>query len=86
MQTQALTITAMEGPRTVNAALQALRAVSGVAEALSSPRADVVTIRFDQERTSLQEVRAALVAAGYETLGLNVPVGGEGSCCGSCGG
>lgn len=74
MRTQALTITATEGPRSIDAALQALRAVSGVTEANSSSRAaDVVTIRFDQERTSLQELSAALIAAGYDTLGPNIP-------------
>lgn len=86
MHIQALTITATEGPRTVDGALRALRAISGVAEAARTSRAGVVTIRFDQEQTSLQELRAALIAAGYDTLAMPVSIGGESSCCGSCGG
>lgn len=63
--------------------MDALRAVPGVdaVEAMSGER--VVEVRFDQNRTSPQELGAVLARSGYPQQAVRH---GGGSCCGSCGG
>jgi copper chaperone CopZ len=63
--------------------MDALRAVPGVdaVEAVSGER--VIEVRYDQHRTSEQEIGAVLVRAGHPTQPRRHA---GGSCCGSCGG
>lgn len=65
----------------VSTVLKALRALPGVngAEAISG--ANIVAVNFD-DRTSLQEMGAALARAGYPEKQRRH----AGGCCGSCGG
>lgn len=86
MQIQALKITSTEASSSVDGALRTLKAVPGVAEALASPREGVVTVRFDEDRTSPQELRATLRSAGYDTQALDAPAVSGHTCCGGCGG
>lgn len=67
----------------VTKVMDALRAVPGVdaVEAMSGER--VVEVRFDQNRTSPQELGAVLTRSGYPQQAARHAGGG---CCGSCGG
>jgi CCGSCS motif protein len=61
-----------------------LNSVKGVAKVAIGTASSRVDIAFDEEVTSIQEMRAILHQAGFE---VNQPAHGEaGMCCGSCGG
>lgn len=60
----------------------ALNAVKGVSRIAVSTTNGAVSVDFDDEVTSAQELRAALQRAG---LGVKRAHGEEGMCCGSCG-
>lgn len=61
-------------------AARALAAVKGVLKV--SAEAAAVNVEFDDDVTSLQELRATLQRAG---VSVKKPAHGEGMCCGSCG-
>lgn len=63
--------------------MDALRALPGVdaVEAVSGER--FVEVRYDQERTSVQEIGTVLARAGHPEQSRRHAGGG---CCGSCGG
>ena len=62
--------------------MDALRAVPGVDAVEAVSGGSSVEIRFDQDRTSVEELSAVLARSGYP-----VPVARTaGRCCGSCGG
>ncbi len=86
MQTQMLKIMGEKTPQAMQGATHALKNLSGVAEVIDSPSEGLVTVRFNQERTSIHELRATLLNAGYNSQALDAPASNEGSCCGGCGG
>lgn len=62
---------------------KALRAIDGVADAVTSDGASRIGIVYDSDSTSPQEIAAVLERAGYPLR--DKPKSG-GGCCGSCGG
>lgn len=62
---------------------RALNAVSGVSKVAIATASASVTVDYDDEATSPQELRAALQQAGF---GVKRAHGEAGMCCGSCGG
>ncbi len=79
-QMQLASILDLTGASTVCATLRALPGVESV-EAVSG--LDVVAVRFDQGRTSPQEMGQVLARVGYPERARH---GAGGSCCGGCGG
>jgi hypothetical protein len=67
----------------VNSVLNTLRAVPGVDAVEAAAGSDRVAVRFDEERTSLQELGATLARSGFPAPARRHAGGG---CCGGCGG
>ena len=64
-------------------AARVLNAVNGVNKVSITTASASVNIDFNEDVTSVQELRAALQNAGF---GLKKAHGEAGMCCGSCGG
>ncbi|HEY0843979.1 MAG TPA: heavy-metal-associated domain-containing protein [Noviherbaspirillum sp.] len=64
-------------------AAKALQAVNGVSKVAVSTADASISVNFDDEATSTQELRRSLQQAGFA---LKRPAHAEGMCCGSCGG
>ena len=62
--------------------MDALRALPGVEGVDAVSGESHVEVRFDQNRTSLQELGAVLARAGHPERKRHI----DGRCCGSCGG
>ena len=62
---------------------QALRGIAGVSDVGASEGTHRVSIAFDDDRTSPQEIAATLARAGHP---LREPAKAGGGCCGGCGG
>ena len=63
-------------------AARVLNAVNGVKKVAITTSNSSIEVGFDDETTSIQEVRTALQKAGF---GVKRAHGEEGMCCGSCG-
>jgi copper chaperone len=63
-------------------AAKVLNSIKGVSKVAITTATGTINVSFDDEITSLQEVRAALERAGF---GAKRSGHGEGMCCGSCG-
>jgi len=83
MKTETLTFAnALDEASAVEAA-RVLNAIKGVHKAAITTKTASIEISFDEDVTSLQEVRFALQNAG---IGVKRAAhGAEGMCCGSCG-
>jgi copper chaperone CopZ len=66
----------------VNSVLNALRAVPGVDAIEASAGSNRIAVRFDEGRTSVQELGAVLERSGFPAPQRRH----AGACCGSCGG
>jgi copper chaperone CopZ len=67
----------------VSTVLKAMRRLPGVDSVEAFPGFSTIDVRFDQDLTSLQEMRATLANVGHPEKTRRHA---EGSCCGSCGG
>lgn len=63
---------------------QILNALNGVSKVAITTTTSAVDISFDENITSMQELRTALKKSGFGTK--SIVHGEEGMCCGSCGG
>lgn len=82
MTTYSLRLASILDVAGVTRVLNALHAVPGVNAAEATPGQSVIDIRFDQDRTSVQELNSVLAKAGYPQTARHA----DGKCCGSCGG
>lgn len=76
----------MAGPINETSAQQAaavLQNIPGLAKIAISTTAGSIDVSYDDEQTSVQEMRALLQRAGFT---LKPGGHGQGGCCGSCGG
>lgn len=64
-------------------AAKALNGISGVSKVAIVTASASINVDFDDEVTSVQELRRALQQAGFA---LKRPAHAEGMCCGGCGG
>ena len=64
-------------------AARVLNSINGVSKVAITTRTGSISVSFDDESTSLQEVRRALQRAGFGVK--RAAHGEEGMCCGSCG-
>lgn len=83
MQTELLKITGMTCGGCVSSVTKALKAVSGVSDAKVSLSAGEATVQFDEGITSPEQLKSAVLQAGY---GLNATVSApgpksRGGCC-----
>lgn len=83
MKTENLSLSsALDETRAMDAA-RVLNSINGVRKVSITTATGMVNISFDDDITSLQEVRTALQKAGFGVKrGAH---GEEGMCCGSCG-
>lgn len=83
MKTENLSLSgALDETRAMEAA-RVLNTINGVSKVAITTVTGTVNVSFDDEITSLQEVRMALQKAGFAVKrGAH---GEEGMCCGSCG-
>jgi copper chaperone CopZ len=86
MQTEILKVRGISGEGCADTVSNALMAIKGVNDVTVSLALRNATVKFDEQVTSLQELTASLVRAGY---GIEAVTHGEaktGGCCGGCGG
>jgi copper chaperone CopZ len=84
MQTETMKLNGMTGEACADKINSALLAIKGVNEVTISLAGSRAAVQFDEDQTSLQELRTVLVRAGYgvETVEKKA----AGACCGGCGG
>ena len=83
MQSETLSLTEKLSDASASEAVRVLNGIPGVRKAAVASEA-AIAVDYDEELTSLQEVRTVLRKAGFS---IRVPQHGEeGMCCGSCGG
>lgn len=83
MKTENLSLSASLDQSSAMEAAAVLNAISGVSKVAITTATGSIDVSFDEDVTSLQELRAALQKAG---IGAKRRGHGEGMCCGSCGG
>ena len=85
MQTEVMTVRGMSGEACADKVASTLRAIAGVDDVAVSYAVGKATVRFDEDKTSTQELQASLARAGYRVA---TAAGGScgGGCCGGCGG
>ena len=86
MQTEILKVRGITGEGCADKVSSALMAIKGVGDVTVSLAGRNATVQFDEQITSMQELQASLVRAGY---GIESVTHGEekaGGCCGGCGG
>jgi len=84
MKTENLTFPGTLNEASAMEAAKVLNAIKGVSKVAITTSTGTINVSFDDEITSLQEVRAALEKAGFGPKRRSH--GEEGMCCGSCGG
>ena len=82
MKTETLTFANALDEASAMEAARVLNAINGVRKAAITTKTASIEVSFDEEVTSLQEVRFALQNAG---IGVKRAAHAEGMCCGSCG-
>lgn len=81
MELGTIKIANMQGEDCVATINKALGDISGVASAKASLASQAVAVSFDETITSLDKLKEAVIASGF-----NLAVHGEeGNCCGGCG-
>jgi copper chaperone CopZ len=85
MMAQTLQIAAELNKDGADALTRTLAHVKGVNTVSFSPVGSRLSVTFDEDRTSMQELVATLERAGYPVQSGR-KAHGDGSCCGSCGG
>jgi copper chaperone CopZ len=86
MQTELLKITGMTCGGCTNNVTQALKAVNGVEDVKVSLSAHEATVQFDDKLTTLDQLKSAVITAGYGIADANASQKPEGNGCGSgCG-
>lgn len=82
MKTENLSLSNALDETSAMEAARVLNSIRGVSKVAITTATGTINIGFDDEVTSLQEVRTALQRAGF---GVKRAHGEEGMCCGSCG-
>ena len=83
MKTENLSfISPLDETRAMDAA-RVLNSINGVSKVAITTASGTVNVGFDDDVTSIQEVRTALLKAGFAVKRSGH--GEEGMCCGSCG-
>lgn len=86
MQTELLKITGMTCGGCTNTVTQALKAVDGVNEVEVSLSSGEATVQFDERLTTPDQLKSAVIVAGYGVDNANTSQKPEGKGCGSgCG-
>ncbi|GGI96632.1 hypothetical protein GCM10010885_02920 [Alicyclobacillus cellulosilyticus] len=67
MTTATITVKGMTCSGCVNSVTKALKGVAGVEEARVDLQSQTATVTFDEAKTSVAELKAAIEEAGYET-------------------
>lgn len=81
MKTQTIRIGGMTCGGCVNAVTRALKAVNGVRTVEVSLRPGQATVEFDESKTSAEQIRTAVVRAGYDVEPASAAHQGKGGCC-----
>lgn len=83
MKTEILSLSGLLDEARAMEAARVLNSINGVSKVAITTRTGSIDVSFDDGKTSLLEVRAALQRAGF---GVKRDTHGEaGMCCGSCG-
>ncbi|HYC43367.1 MAG TPA: heavy-metal-associated domain-containing protein [Noviherbaspirillum sp.] len=83
MKTENLSLSGSLDEASAMEAAMVLNTIKGVSKVAITTATGTINVSFDDEVTSLQEVRAALQKAGFGAKPRGH--GEEGMCCGSCG-
>lgn len=83
MKTENLSLSGVLDEASAMAAAKVLNSINGVSKVAITTATATINVSFDDEITSIQEVRAALQNAGFGAKRRSH--GEEGMCCGSCG-
>lgn len=90
MQIETIKLSGITGDSSAEKINQALLRVKGVNDISISLEGSRATVQFDEELTSLQELQAILVRAGYTLVKAGysevAKEKSSDSCCGGCGG
>ncbi len=83
MQTELLKVTGMTCGGCVSSVTKALKAVSGVTDAKVSLSAGEATVQFDERMTSPEQLKSAVLQAGYGVNAGKSAAGpkSRGGCC-----
>jgi mercuric ion binding protein len=84
MKTEILKVTGMTSEAATTDVIRALSRVNGVQTVQVSYAGKNATVLFDDRRTSIQELMAALANAGFSRDVLKETELAQGSCCGGC--
>jgi copper chaperone CopZ len=86
MQTELLKITGMTCGGCTNTVTQALKAINGVNDVEVSLSSGEATVQFDERLTTPDQLKSAVIVAGYGVDNTNTSKKPEGKGCGSgCG-
>jgi copper chaperone CopZ len=86
MQTEILKVRGISGEGCADKVSNALMAVKGVSDVTVSLAGRNATVQFEEGKTSLQELQAVLIGAGYGIESVSQGEVKSGGCCGGCGG
>jgi len=86
MQAKIMKVRGMSGDACADKISDALLAIKGVGDVTVSLAGEKVSVQFDEEQTSLQELQAALVRHNYGIEAVFPEKERVTSCCGGCGG
>ncbi len=84
MQTQSLNVTGMTCGGCTSKVTHALKAIAGVSDVKVSLSAGEATVKYDERRTSPEQLKSAVKRAGYGVDGANTAQKPQrkGGCCG----
>lgn len=86
MQTEILKLRGISGEGCADTVQNILMAIGGVSDVTVSLAVRNATVKFDEQRTSLQELQARLLQGGYGIEAIMHEEKAAGGCCGGCGG